>query len=166
MNARHSRSVTEPARPFAPQSRRADLPPLRENPSTSDFLEDTPFEEDLEERERNSPPRIRPMIRSTSNPLLNRTATSRYQQSPDDDYLMVPSSPGALTHSRTNPLSYRPAAPTRLGGTRHRGIQDDDALESLTHESELVSNTTERTAANSQRSVRRRPSYLPSFGRR
>lgn len=37
MNARHSRSLSEPARPIASQSRRADLSPLRENPNTPNF---------------------------------------------------------------------------------------------------------------------------------
>jgi len=158
MNARHSRSLSDPARPVVPQSRRTDLSPLRENPNTSNFVQDTPgFEWDSEEREPNSPPGIQPMVHSSSAPNspVNRTATSRYQRSPDDDYLMVPSSSVALADSRTSPLSYRPSAPARLGGTRRRGIQDDDAPESSTHDSELASNTAERGAANPQGSARR-----------
>jgi hypothetical protein len=154
-NAHHSRSLSDPARPIVPQSRRADLPPLRENPNTSNFLQDTSFEEDLREREPNSPPGSQPMVYSTPNSPLNRTATSRYQRSSDDDYFRDPSSPVALTHSRTSPPSYRPSAPARLGSTRRRRIQDDDAPESSTHDSELASNTAERGAANPQGSAQR-----------
>ena len=163
MNARHSRSMSDPARPFASRSRRADLSPLRENPNTSNFLQHTPSEEDLEEREPKSPPGSQPTVYSTPHSPLNRRVTSRYQWPSDDDYVMVPSSSVALNHSRTSPLSYRPSAPARLGGTRRRGIQDDDAPESSTHDSELASHTAQRDAAYSQGSAQR-SFYLPSFG--
>ena len=163
MNTRHSRSLSDPGRPIVPQSRRTELSPLIENPNTLNFLEETPFEEDLEEREPNSPPGSQPMVRSAPNSPLNRTATSRHPQASDNNYLVDPSSPVALSHSRTMPLSYRPSAPARLGDS-HRRIQDDDDPEPSTHDSEFASNTGERGATSSQGSARRRPSYLPLFG--
>ena len=164
MNARHSRSLSDPAQPFAPRSRRADLSPLRENPNTSNFLQDTSFEENLEEREPISPRGTQPIVHSTPKSPSNRTTTSRHQRPSDDDYLMDSSSHVALTPSRTSPLSYRPSAPARLGGTRRRRIQNDDAPESSTQDSEeLASNTADRGVANSQGSARR-SFYLSSFG--
>lgn len=165
-NARHSRSRGNPARP-PPRSRRADLSTLPENPNMSDFSQDTPFEEDedLEEREPSSPSSSQRTVHSIPSPIspppLRRaaTTTSRLQRSPNDGFLMDPSSI-APTHFRTTSLPYGPSAP----GPRRRRNQDDDTPESLTLGSELDSNTAERGAASSQGSARRRSSYLPSFG--
>lgn len=170
-NARHSRSRGNPARPV-PRSRRADLSTLPENPNTSDFLQETLFEEDddLEEREPSSPSSSQRTVHSIPRPIspppLSRaaTTTSRLQRSPNDGFLMVPSSPIAPTHLRTTSLPYRPSAPGRSGGTRRRTNQDDDGPESLTIGSEFGSNTAERGAPSSQGSARRRTSYLPSLG--
>jgi len=166
MSARHSRSRGDPTQPAAPRSRRTELSTLPENPNTSDFLQDTPFEEDedLEEREPSSPSSSQRTVHSIPRPIapppLRRaaTTTSRLQRSPNDGFLMDPSSPTAPTHFRTTSLSNRPS-----GGTRRRRNQDDDAEETLTFESEFASNTGERGAASSQGSTRR-PPYLSSFG--
>lgn len=51
MNAGQSSSLSDPARPISPQSRRANLSPLRENPNSSNLLQEISFEEDLEKEE-------------------------------------------------------------------------------------------------------------------